>query len=76
MTTLTPDPPFYTRLPDGRYVHICTMPDHSRYWFNVGALLWVCERCHPTTLGSARRGMVGEVREVGEIVKAERVTVE
>lgn len=65
----TPDPPFYTLAADGRYVHICTMRDHSWYWLNVGARLWVCERCHPTTLGSARR-------EVGEIGEAERVTVE
>lgn len=63
----TPDPPYYTRLPDGRYVHLCTMRDHGRYWLNVGARLWICEACHPAVKG-------GEVRRVGEIVEAERVT--
>lgn len=67
--TPTPDPPFYTTLPDGLSIHLCTMRDHSRYWLNSGARLWVCERCHPGV------GPV-EVRGVGEIVKAERVTVE
>lgn len=61
----TPDPPYYTTLPDGRSVHLCTMRDHSRYWLNVGARLWVCEACHP--MGGV------EVKGVGEIMEAEGV---
>lgn len=70
-----PDPPYYTRLPDGRSIHICGMPSHSRYWLNVGARLWVCEACHPAVGSVDCQRSVGR-REVGEIMEAERVKVE
>lgn len=54
------DLPFYTLASDGRYIHVCTMPGHSRYWLNVGAALWICDRCHPAV------GMV-EVKPVEEL---------
>lgn len=66
MTTPTPDPPYHTLASDGRSIHICGMRDHSRYWLNVGARLWVCERCHPGVGPVDCQRSVGR-REVGEI---------
>lgn len=45
------DTPYYTKTRDGRRVHVCQIPGHTRYWLNVGAALWVCERCHPHPSG-------------------------
>lgn len=64
--TIHPDPPFYTTARDNRRVHICRMAGHSKYWLNVAAALWVCERCHPPTVSCA-------LAERWEIVAAEEV---
>lgn len=56
------DAPFYTLASDGRHIHVCTMPYHTSYWLNVGAKLWVCDRCHP-----APEGANVEVKRVEEL---------
>lgn len=63
MTTDPLDAPYYTRTRDNRRVHVCTMPGHSRYWLNVGAVLWICVGCHPP-VGEVAIAMVWEITEV------------